>query len=401
MERCILHLHIPAFPIAVERVVRPDLRGRPVAVAPPGSDRGFVLAVSPEARMEGVWKGMPLQRALKRCPALRLISPDPELVARAFRRLLEIAGRYSPVFEPARPGHVYLDVTGTGRLLGGPRDAALRLGREVSALCLPSSVGVAVNKMVSNIASRLDFKDTIRDVAPGGEASFMAPLRTDVIPGIGDVRRRILLEELNIKRVGELAALDTGSLSMVFGKQAPVIRQRALGIDPTPVYPASEGPMVLEETVFERDENDDEFLLGALFGLVERCGFRLRQVRSRPRRAGLLIRYSDRVEASRRTSLPEGCDLRLPFKRLFFSVCGRRVGVRFMRVWLWDLVPDAVQLRLFDDKPPADERRLAVTRAVDHIRRRHGEGLIAYGTKRLHTSQRPLPLFQGMGNGRN
>ncbi len=398
MERHILHLHIPAFPIAVSRVVRPDLRGRPVAVAPSGSDRGLILAVSPEAGREGVWKGMPLQKALKRCPALRVIAPDPELAERASRRILEFAGRYSPLLEPARPGHMYLDVTGTGRLWGRARDAALSLSRDVAGLCLPASVGVSGNKMVSSIASRVDFRDGVRDVAGGGEASFMAPLRTDVIPGIGDVRRRTLLEELNIRLVGELAALDMGSLGMVFGRQAPAIHQRALGIDPTPVYPASERPAVSEEVAFDRDENDDEILLGALFDLVERCAFRLRHMRSRPRKAALLIRYSDRMEARRKISLECGQDLHGPLKGLFFAACSRRVRVRFMRVWFWDLVSGMTQLLLFKENSPAEDRRSSVTRAVDRIKDRHGEDLIAYGNQRIHTSQCPLSLLQGLGS---
>ena len=401
MERHILHLHIPAFPVAVARVVMPGLRGRPVAVAPPGSDRGLVMAASAEARREGVWKGMPLQAALRRCPFLRVIAPDPELGRRASGRILEFAGRYSPLFEPARPGHIYLDVTGTERLWGRAKDAALSLGRDVAALSLPSSVGVSANKMVSSIASRLDVGDGIMDVAAGGEASFMAPLRTDVIPAIGDKRRRILLEELNIRCVGELAALDMGSLGMVFGRQAPLIRQRAMGIDPTPVYAASEKPLVSEEMVFGRDENDDDLLLGALAGLVERCAFRLRQLKSRPRKAGLLLRYSDRVESRRKLSLGCGDDLHGQLKGLFFSACSRRVRVRFMRVWFWGLVSDMVQLSLFDDKPSSDARRLAATKAVDSIRERYGEALIGYGNQRIHTSQRPLPLLQGLGDGRN
>jgi DNA polymerase-4 len=277
----------------------------------------------------------------------------------------------------------------------------MRLGSDVSGLFLPFSVGVAANKMVSNIASRLDFKETVRDVASGGEASFMAPLRTDVIPGIGDVRRRILLEELNIRRVGELAALDMGSLGMVFGRQAPVIRQRALGIDPTPVYPVSEKPLVSEEIVLEKDENDDDLLLGALTGLVERCAFRLRQLRSRPRKAGLLVRYSDRMEAKRKISLGCGGDLQGLLKGLFFSACSRRVRVRFMQVWFWDFVSDMVQLSLFDERTLFDERRLATVKAVDRIRERYGEALIGYGNQRIHTSQCPLPLLQGLGDGRN
>ncbi|HEX9426849.1 MAG TPA: DNA polymerase IV, partial [Candidatus Polarisedimenticolia bacterium] len=53
MGRSVLHIDIAVFPIAVERVVDPGLRGRPVVVAPPGSARAPVLAASVEAAREG------------------------------------------------------------------------------------------------------------------------------------------------------------------------------------------------------------------------------------------------------------------------------------------------------------------------------------------------------------
>ena len=43
MEREIIYIHVTAFPIAVERVIRPELRGRPVVVAPVGSARSIVM----------------------------------------------------------------------------------------------------------------------------------------------------------------------------------------------------------------------------------------------------------------------------------------------------------------------------------------------------------------------
>ncbi|RJR26375.1 MAG: DNA polymerase IV [Desulfobacteraceae bacterium] len=402
MERDILHLHVPAFPIAVARVLNHGLRERPVAVAPSGSERGVVLSVSSEARREGVWKGMPVGRALKRCPALKVIAPDPLLVERASQRLFNMAANYSPVFEPSRPGHIYLDMTGTHRLWGRARDAAMRLSREVAGLCLRAFVGVSGNKMVSSIASRLECPDGVRDVDHGREASFLAPLRTDVLPGIGDVRRRTLLEELNIRLVGELSALDMGSLRMIFGPQASVIRQRALGIDPAPVYPACKKPVVSEEIVFEKDENDDQVLLGALAGLVEICGRRFRDAKSRPAKAALLIRYSDLAEARCRISLGGGSDLYTPLKGLFLKLCIRRVSVRLMRVWFWDLSSGMIQLSLFKDGSPCEVKRAAaVTDAMDRIRKRHGEGLIHYGHQRLYTSERTFPLLQGLGDCRH
>ncbi|MBW2615836.1 MAG: DNA polymerase IV [Deltaproteobacteria bacterium] len=384
MHRYIIHIHISAFSIAVARVFRPELRDRPVAVAPARSERALILSASSEARKEGIFKGMPLSKAKKSCPALMVLPPDPGLTEKACRTLSRVAARYTPLWEPARPGHVYLDVTGTERLWGRAKDTACRLKKEIKdCLSLPGTVGVAGNKMVSNIASRIIPSSGVMDVDPGREGPFMAPLNVGVVPGIGRFRKKVLLEELNIIRVRELAALDIGSMKLVFGRQAFVIHQRALGIDPTPVCPAPEKPMVSEEFILAQDENDDQKLLGTLYGLVEKCALRMRKRAIFPGKAGLLIRYSDHMEIRRQIKLSLSSfwdfDLYTPLETLFLNACKRRVRVRSISVWFKDFSCSNGQLSLFHIPSPAREKSCLVIRALDRIRARHGEGVIKYG----------------------
>ena len=51
-----------------------------------------------------------------------------EVITRAVQ---QIAGRFSPILEPVRPGRLFLDLTGSRRLLGPGRDVAARLEREI------------------------------------------------------------------------------------------------------------------------------------------------------------------------------------------------------------------------------------------------------------------------------
>jgi len=384
LYRHILHIHIPAFSIAVERVCHPELRDRPVAVAPPHSERALILSVSSEARKEGIFKGMPLGKAIKFCPDLTVLPPNPGLTEKASQVLTKMLAQYTPLWEPLRPGHVYLDITGTERLWGRAKDTASHLRREIKGhLRLSGAVGVAGNKMVSSIASKIVRSEGILDVDHGQESSFMAPLKVDVLPGIGHVRRRILLEELNIALVREIAAMDMGRLKLVFGRQAYVIHQRAFGIDPTPVYPPRIRPTVTEEITLPGDENDDRILLGILYGLVEKCARRLRSRVLFPRKAGLVFRYGDQVEVTRQTTLSHGSfwdfDLYGPLEKIFFKACQRRVGVRFMRVWFWNFSTPSSQLPLFPATPPDAEKKTLVTHALDRIRERYGDEAIKYG----------------------
>jgi DNA polymerase IV len=384
LSRHIIHVHISSFPITLERANRPELRDRPVVIAPPRTDRAIILAASPEARREGIFKGMVLGSALRFCPDLTVIPPNPDLLEKGCRMLSLAAARYTPLWEPSRPGHVYMDVTGTERLWGRAKDAAWRIERDIGeGLSLSVAAGVAGNKMVSSIASRLITSRGVMDVDHGKESSFMAPLSVDFLPGIGHVRKRMLLEELNISFVREVASMDMPDLKLVFGGQSLIIHERAMGIDPTPVSPPSSEPVVSEAVTIQGDENDDMKLLGTLYGLVEKCSRRLRTRGMVPKRAGLTVRYSDQEEVARQTRQTNPCptdlDLYTDMERLFFKTCLRRTAVRFMRVWFRDLSSPSPQLSLFLSAPNGGEKREKVTRALDRIRGRYGDGAIEYG----------------------
>jgi DNA polymerase-4 len=237
--------------------------------------------------------------------------------------------------------------------------------------------------MISSIASRVMPSEGVLDVDHGREADFIAPLRVDYLPGIGHVRRRTLLEELNISLIREIAILDICNLKLVFGRQAIVIHQRSMGIDPTPVHPPEIKPSVSESIILPRDENDDYKLLGILYALVEKCSRRLRNRNVLPLKAGLVLRYSDQIEVSRQVNLSRGSfwdfDLYAPLEQLFFKACQRRVGVRFLRVWFKELRPVSAQLSLFSTEYPLAKRNAEVIRALDRIRERHGQGVITFG----------------------
>ncbi|MBW1779658.1 MAG: DNA polymerase IV, partial [Deltaproteobacteria bacterium] len=375
-------------PITVARISRPNLRGRLVAVAGPRSGRSLALSASWEARSEGAFKGMSLENAKAYCPGLTGLPPDPTVTAKACQELARAAARYTPLYEPSRPGHLYLDFTGTQRLWGKAKDTACCLRKEIQErLRLTGTVGVASNKMVSNIASRtISFSEGVSDVNHGQEASFMAPLKVGLMPGIGRMRRNRLLEELNIIRIRQLAALDMGRLTLIFGRQAHVIHQRALGIDPTPVYPLTRVPEIAEGITLPQEENDDPRLLGYLYRLVERCASRMRKSGWIPRKAGLLIRYIDQVETQGRLNLYrpgfQDRDLYNPLEKLFFKRCNRRVRVGFIKVWFREFSPPDSQLTLFHTPSPDEERRSMLTHALDHIRERYGEDAVMYGRRK-------------------
>ena len=359
MDRAILHLDIPAFPVAVERVVSPRLVGRPVVVAPSSSTRAAILVSSLEARRAGVFRGMPLARAARICRDLIVLPPNEPLYRRASDAILKVLGCYSPLLEPAGGGHVFLDMTGTHHLFGRAVDSADRIQREVRGrLRLAATLGVASNKLVSRVAARVIRPERLYDVFPGSEAPFLSPLEVDLLPGVDPPAREILWE-VNIGRVQELAALDVAHLRLLFGKRAWRLYREARGIDPSPVRPPETTPAVREEETLAEDSNEDAVHREALDRLAARAAARVRRMHREAGRVSIRLCYVDGVESVREETLarPVAHDLaaREIVQRLFEKARGRRTQIRHLEVTMADLREAPHQLLLFeaDEDPPA------------------------------------------------
>ena len=380
MDRNVLHINIGAFPIGVERVVYPWLRGRPVVIAAPGSPRAVALEVSREAYLEGVRKGMTMAQAKKFCPGLLVVEPHEQLYRRASVAVMKLVGNYSPLVEPGRMGHLHLDLTGTRRLFGPAVDTAARIQRELKArLYLRSSAGVAGNKLVSRVASRVIRPRGVCDIFPGGEEPFLSPLEVEVLPGVGD-KTADRLRELNVRIVGELQKIPPEHLALAVGALARRLAQSARGIDDSPVRPPDRVPAVREEETLADDTNDDRAVQGALFLLVERACRRLRRGRCRARVLALEFTYSDHVTARAEEKLAAPSDLDGPMFaaawRLLEKSWTRRTRLRYLSLALKDLSRGPAQLALFGEDD-VRERRLRT--ALDEVREKFGEKAVRVG----------------------
>lgn len=383
MERDVLHLTIPAYAVALARVIDSSLRERPLAISPGDSERSLLQCVSAEASSDGVTEGMPVRIARRLCPALLVLPPDPQLRSRGNRALLKAVSRYTPLVEPSAGGRLFLDLTGSRRLFGSGRDVAARLEKEIATqLRLAGSVGVAGNKLVSQIAAGCLERPGICDVLRGAERNFIAPLSVSVLPGIGPKRELTLLHDLNLRQVQELAELKLPQLRLAFGPFAPLLHQRALGVDPSPVCPPRRIPEIVEESFLLQEENDDALLLAELCRLVEACGQRLRRQQQGTKHLALTVHYADGVQETRKNTLPtpQNHDLILYAlaEKLFHTACTRRIRVKGFRLACKKLGFPNQQRELF---PPVgvSPRQDSLQKTIDQLRNKYGRQAIQRG----------------------
>lgn len=398
MSRAIIHLNVADFAAAVERLCDPSLKGRPLIVAPLGAARALVHDMSQEAFARGVRKHMPLERALRLCRGARVAPPRPARYERAMAELVRRAAPFSPLVEADEAGgHLFLDLTGTGRLWGPPQDVAWRIRRQVRAdLGLDPIWGLAPNKLLAKVATRVVKPDGEHAVEPGQEEPFLAPLPLHLLPGL-ERDDLLLLREYHLQRVGQALPWSPAQLAVVFGPRAASVHAILRGRDDSPVLPLGHRPPVVRlEHEFASDTNQAEQVSSALRGLVHRAGAALRGQGRVARRLVLSLDYSDGQRATRKRSLTPGTANDFALLDLardaLAAAWTRRVRLRLVRLTLERLAfpPAQMELPLMAGEQH-QQRGARLLAALDHIRARHGEAKINRGEPFLVAPERVPP----------
>jgi len=270
-----------------------------------------------------------------------------------------------PVIEPHTLGHAYGDLTGTRKLFGPALDVAARVRREIwGRLGLPVTVGLAGNKVVSEVAAHMLKPEPVVDVRPGEEPAFLAPHPLAALPG-ADARARDQLARYNVARIGALAILTRVQVEGVLGRCGAVLHARANGIDPRPVQPPARREALRAQRTLGAETNDRDVLAALLRALAEQLG---RALRARGATTNRPLGWHP----------PRASDLRALVDTVgswFTSNAGARATAVGLVATLG--VGYDVQLSLFDPLPPAVRRR-DLNDAIDRVRRRYGTSSIRY-----------------------
>jgi DNA polymerase-4 len=370
-----LHVDLDAFFAAVEQRDRPELRGKPVVVGVGGrTDRGVVSAASYEARRYGIHSAMPLRTAAALCRDAIFVPVDGRKYGLVSQQVMQILRRYTPAVEPVSIDEAFLDVAGSEALHGTPVAIARAIRETIrSELELTASVGVATTKLVAKVASDLEKPDGLVVVEPGTEAAFLAPLPISRLWGVGQ-KTASALGEFDVRTIGDLAGLPDDLLARRFGKQGRVLRERAQGIDPSPVSSSEVARSVSHEHTFDVDTSDPEALERTLLALSEGVASRLRAGGVKARTIAVKVRDSSFATVSRQRTLQEPTD---QTEAVFAAVIDlARPQMKGIRVRLLGVAAshlgEGEQIPLFSE----DERRRRATEAADAIRRRYGSKAI-------------------------
>lgn len=397
-------LDLDTFFVSVERLLHPELVGRPVVVGGHRGARGVVLAASYEVRPFGVRSGISLRDADRLAPNDTVFLPGTHGVYSEYAHKVRlIAQGFTPESRVASIDEMYLDFRGCEELYRHPSDVdgdatIERVCREMTAtikreLGLPSSCGIGASKTIAKVASGVAKPAGVRLVRAGDEAAFLAPLPVRKLPGIGPVGEQ-RLRELGIHTLGQLAGTRVDEVKSFFGVRAGDLILRARGVVAVagtqlgrerPAFrehdPEGETlGSISNERTFEEDLRVPGDVEARLCALVERVCWRARKRGVRARTVTLKLRYSDFETLTRsRTFHPTNSEIDvLPVVLdLYRKTRTRRTPVRLVGIQLSNLREPEPQLELELD---AKER---LHLSVDTIRERYGfDAVGAAGARR-------------------
>src|SRR5438046_5081738 len=108
MFRVIFHLDMDAFYASIEQRDNPSLRGRPVIVGSPPTQRGVVCAASYEARKFGVRSATPSATAGRLCPNGIFVPPRMDKYKAESAKIMGLLAETGAAIEPVSIDEAYL-----------------------------------------------------------------------------------------------------------------------------------------------------------------------------------------------------------------------------------------------------------------------------------------------------
>jgi DNA polymerase-4 len=407
MSRTILHLDLDAFFCSVEETQNPALRGQPFAVGGKPNERGVVASCSYAARALGVRSAMPMSRAIQLCRNLIVVPSRHNLYGEVSKQVMERLHNLTGLVEQISIDEAFLDISDmceerpegsfdsahfsskpSGRYATAEKIALDLQAAIKNDLNLPSSIGIASNKLVAKIATEVGKKSSknkneppfgLTIVPAGEEAKFLKPLPADMLWGVGP-KTSARLTELGIHTIGDIASWQENEMAQLFGENGRDLWRHANGIDNRPVSTESETKSISQEITYNVDVRDEKTLEKTLREQAREVARQLRKNELAGKTVKLKIRWSDFTTLTRQTTLSTSTDNEDEIFQtaisLMKAVRKPNQPVRLIGVGVSGLGAPIRQLSLWDE---GSEKSRKLQEVMDALREKYGKDVIRKG----------------------
>jgi len=299
-----------AFYASVEQRDEPSLRGKPVIVGAPPTQRGVVCAASYEARKFGVRSAMPSATAGRLCPKGIFVRPRMDVYKQESREIMRLVAETGATVEQMSIDEAYIDCSTLCQ--ADDADASLREAiplaqalkqRIRSARQLTATIGIASNKLLAKIASDHKKPDGLTLIAERDKVQFLRPLPVRALYGVGKKTEEVL-NKAGIDTIGSMQDYP-GDLRALVGSFGPVLKRFAFGEDHRPLELGDEIKSISNEETFLHDTDDRKILRHCLREQAADLSERMKRRRLGAHTVQVKLRYGDFTTLTRQISVEE------------------------------------------------------------------------------------------------
>ncbi len=367
-----LFFDLNAYFASVEQQCCPELRGKPVAVAPSAVDTTCCIAASYEAKAFGIKTGTAVWKAKQLCPGIHIQVARPELYVRFHHRIMDAVENCLPI------DTIYSIDEAACRLIGDEcrTENAVGIAAEIKNALkkhigeyVKCSIGLAPNYLLAKIASDMKKPDGLTIIHHHELPEKLLPLQLTDIPGIG-TKMAIRLKRHGIHTIRKLCELTEDQMAHAWGSVVGRWFHLALhGHDLPP--PTTHRRTVGHSHVLPPAWRSEQGAFAVLTRLIHKAAVRLRRMDYWTRQMHIYLGYFNQPAWNVHVNFPPCQDtltLLREFNRLWKNHPPRQMPMK-VAVTLSQLVPpDSATLPLF--QPSRNWRNLAS--AMDRINTRYG-----------------------------
>ena len=386
LPKLYLHVDMDAFFASVEERDNPALKGHPVAVGGSVDGRhGIITAANYVSRRFGLKAGMSALEAKRRCPEVIFVRLDARKYTYASAQIMDLLEGFSPDVRILSVDEASLEISGLMRRFGSPLAVGEAVKGAIISRCnLPSTVGIATNRLVAKVVADTSKPNGIRFLPPGEEAGYLAPFPVSKMCGIGPATEAAL-NKLGFKTLGELAKASEEMMKLRFGVLGPMLAQMARGeyagrMQSDDARGSDEKSMGHERT-FGEPVSDRAVLRGWVVALSEMIARRVRNGGMIGRVLTMKIRYTDFETLHHQSVMPEPTDdeelVILQGWNLLDECWEKGKPVRLLGLSLGSLThkdESTMQMNLFVGNQLF--RRESLYKALDSLKDKFGEKII-------------------------
>ena len=169
-----LYVDFNSYFASVEQQLRPELRGKPIAVVPVETDSTSAIAASYEAKAFGVKTGTKIHEAKRLCPGLVCVLARHECYVEFHHRLIEEIERHIPVTAVCSIDEVACRLMDNEISLERSTAIARAIKNGIANNIGPylrCSIGIAPNRYLAKVGTELEKPDGLVVLQCGGFAA--------------------------------------------------------------------------------------------------------------------------------------------------------------------------------------------------------------------------------------